>query len=70
MPTLTAPPEAVMTNLRHTEKRLLKYPECAAAYNAEISKLEHAGHAIKVEEEAECPKESWFILVYTGAALT
>lgn len=60
MPTLSAPPEAVLANLRHTEKRLLKDPECAAAYNAEIAKLEHAGYA-KVGREMECSKESWFI---------
>lgn len=61
MPTLSAPPEAVLAILCHTKKRLLKHPKCAAAYNAEIAKLEHAGYATKVGREMECSKESWFI---------
>lgn len=45
MPQLKAPKEAVISQLRATEKRLVKNPEQAAAYSAEIHKLEQAGYA-------------------------
>lgn len=48
MPQLCAPKEAVLANLRSTERRLLRDPERAAAYCAEIGK---AGYAVKVPEE-------------------
>lgn len=39
MPPLQAPKESVMALLRSTERRLLKYPERAAIYRAEMQKL-------------------------------
>ncbi|KAK7915538.1 hypothetical protein WMY93_011299 [Mugilogobius chulae] len=51
MPQLKAPKEAVLTNLRSTEKRLKRDPEKAAAYCNEIDKLESAGYVVKVTEE-------------------
>ena len=62
MPQLNAPKEAVLPNLRSTEKRLLREPERAAAYCAEIDKLEKAGYVLKVpDEELKKAKETWFI---------
>ncbi|XP_030609347.1 uncharacterized protein LOC115796997 [Archocentrus centrarchus] len=62
MPQLKAPKEAVLASLRSTERRLRRDPDKAAAYCAEIDKLEKAGYAVKVpEEELEGAAESWFI---------
>lgn len=62
MPQLCAPKEAVLANLRSTERRLLRDPQRAVAYCAEIAKLEKAGYAVKVpEEELNTSAESWFI---------
>lgn len=52
MPVLHAPKEAVMPNLRSTEKRLVKDPERAKAYSTEIQKLVDAGHITKLSPEA------------------
>lgn len=62
MPKLQAPKEAVLSHLRSTERRLARDPERAAAYCAEIQKLEQAGYVVKVkEEELETGGESWYI---------
>lgn len=62
MPQLCAPKEAVFANLRSTESHLLRDSQRAAAYCAEIAKLEKVGYAIKVpEEELNTSAESWFI---------
>lgn len=62
MPLLQAPKEAVLANLRSTERRLRRDPQRAAAYCAEIGKLENAGYAVKVsEDELSKSAESWFI---------
>ncbi|XP_038160417.1 uncharacterized protein LOC119796094 [Cyprinodon tularosa] len=62
MPCLRTPKEAVLANLRSTERRLLKDPEKAAAYGAEILKLKQAGYVVKIEdEEVNESTESWFI---------
>ena len=62
MPQLCAPKEAVLANLRSTERRLLQDPQRAAAYGAEIAKLEKAGYAVKVpDDELNTSAESWFI---------
>ncbi|KAK7880872.1 hypothetical protein WMY93_032490 [Mugilogobius chulae] len=59
--------EAVLANLRSTEKRLKRDPEKAAAYCNEIDKLESAGYVVKVpEEELISAKESWFIPHHMG----
>lgn len=62
MPCLRTPKEAVLANLRSTERHLLKDPEKAAAYGAEILKLKQAGYVVKLEdEEVNTSTESWFI---------
>ncbi len=48
MPALHASKEAVIVNLRSTERRLSKDTERAAAYCAEINKLEQAGYVIQL----------------------
>ncbi len=62
MPTLSVSPTAVLANLRSTEKRLLRNPAHATAYNSEIQKLEQAGYTTKLSQEVcESSNESWFI---------
>ncbi|XP_026094149.1 uncharacterized protein LOC113066497 [Carassius auratus] len=62
MPDLKAPKNAVLPHLRATERRLAKDPEQAAAYTAEIQKLERAGYAVKVELNVEeCLTNTWYI---------
>ncbi|XP_073769332.1 uncharacterized protein [Danio rerio] len=62
MPTLFAPPTSVLANLRNTEKRLLKDPDHATAYNAEILKLENLGYVERVSQDVwKSSSESWFI---------
>lgn len=57
--------EAVLANLRSTERHLLRDPQRATAYCTEIEKLEKAGYAVKVpEEEVREATESWFICSY------
>ncbi|XP_028296698.1 uncharacterized protein LOC114458488 [Gouania willdenowi] len=61
-PKLHAGTESVMALLRATEKRLIKDPDLAAVYNAEIHRLEQAGYARKLTpDEARSTDESWFI---------
>lgn len=62
MPQPHAPPEAVLPQLRGIEKRLSKAPEQAAAYQAEILKLQEAGYAVKLEpHQVENAEEACFI---------
>ncbi len=62
MPLLQAPKEAVLPNLRSTEKRLERDPIKAAAYKDEIKKLEVSGYAHKLPPgEVDTEGESWFI---------
>ncbi len=62
MPKLQTTKEAVMANLRNTENRLMRDPQKAEAYHAEIRKLEQAGFAVKVQEQILSEtEESWFI---------
>lgn len=65
MPEMKAPKEAVLSQLRSTERRLTKNPEQAAAYIAEISKLDHAGYVSKVAHNVESEDSgcaySWYI---------
>ena len=60
MPPLQAPKESVMALLRGTERRLLKDPERAAIYRAEMEKLIETGAVREVTEE-EPPAECWYI---------
>ncbi|XP_051246563.1 uncharacterized protein LOC127357957 [Dicentrarchus labrax] len=60
MPPLQAPKESVMALLRSTERRLLKDPERAAIYRAEMQKLIGAGGVQEVTEEKP-PEEYWYI---------
>ncbi len=61
MPRLQAPKEAVLANLRSVERRLMKDPEKAAVYNAEVQKLEQAGYTVQVPPEMMSPAGSWYI---------
>ncbi|XP_030609039.1 uncharacterized protein LOC115796760 [Archocentrus centrarchus] len=61
-PSFQAPMEAVMPRLRSLEKRLLQDPTSAAAYEAEIAKLEAAGTVAKVvRPDISSSGESWYI---------
>ncbi|KAL0151955.1 hypothetical protein M9458_052762 [Cirrhinus mrigala] len=62
MPELKAPKEAVLSQLRATEKRLAKNPQQAAAYTTEIVKLEQAGYVNKLPQDAVTDTScSWYI---------
>lgn len=62
MPILQAPMEAVLCNLRNTEKCLEKDPIKAAAYQQEMKKLETLGYVVKLPPETvHLHSESWFI---------
>lgn len=62
MSQLHATPEAVLPQLRSIERRLLKAPKQAAAYQAEIHKLEEAGYTVRVEpDQVETTEEAWYI---------
>lgn len=50
MPPLQVPKESVMALLRSTERRLLKDPERAEIYRAEMQKLIEAGAVQKVTQ--------------------
>lgn len=52
MPELTAPKEAVLLQLRGTEKIPVKNPQQAEAYTNEIAKLEQAGYVNKLSPKA------------------
>lgn len=62
MPQLEAPQQAVLSQLRATEKRLIRNPEQAPAYTAEIHKLEQANYAVKLDQQAEeLSDKAWYI---------
>ncbi|KAL0191695.1 hypothetical protein M9458_014393, partial [Cirrhinus mrigala] len=62
MPHLTMPKEAVLPQLRSVERKLLKNPDQASTYQAEITTLKDAGYTVKLEpSEIEDSKESWYI---------
>lgn len=51
-----------MANLRSTEKRLVKDPEKADIYEADIQKLLDSGYVVKLDQDAaDRTPESWFI---------
>lgn len=60
-PQLCAPKEAVLPQLRNTERRLAKNPEMAQVYNAEIQRLEQAGYVAKLPPGTENTSSSWYI---------
>ncbi len=60
MPELKAPKEAVLSQLRATERRLAK--KQAAAYTTEIAKLEQAGYVNKLPLNAVTDTSySWYV---------
>lgn len=62
MPHLSMPKEAVLPRLRSVERRLLKEPDQASAYQAEITRLKGAGYVAKLDpREMESSTESWYI---------
>nr|XP_021334729.1 uncharacterized protein LOC101884915 [Danio rerio] len=62
MPTLHMPKEAVLPQLRSIERKLMKTPDQACAYKAEIERLKNAGYVEKLQPgEAEKSQESWYI---------
>lgn len=62
LPPIHAPQEAVLAQLRGTEKRLARDPERAAAYSKEIHKLLDAGYVTPVSPaDAAKSNHSWFI---------
>lgn len=60
MPALRAPNESVVALLRSTEWHLLKYPQRALAYRAEMQKLIDAGVVREVFQENPV-EECWYI---------
>lgn len=61
-PKLKAPAEAVMANLRRTERRLSKDPKTAVVYINEIYKLEAAGYVKQIPPETvNTSTESWYL---------
>lgn len=62
LPPLHAPKEAVLTLLRSTEKRLMREPQKAASYNAEINKLLQAGYVTPIStKQCDLSPHSWYI---------
>lgn len=62
MPLLQASVEAVLPNLRNTERCLERDPVKAAAYKEEITKLKVTGYAVKLSpSEISNESESWFL---------
>lgn len=61
MPQLSAPKESVLSQLRRTERRLAKSPEQAAAYIAEMKRLETLRYVVILEPGAEATPTSWYI---------
>ncbi|XP_067274307.1 uncharacterized protein [Pseudorasbora parva] len=62
MPRLYARKEAVLPQLRGTEKRLERDPDLAAAYQEELAKLVQAGYVVKLrQEQVDRTKEAWYI---------
>ncbi|KAK7889113.1 hypothetical protein WMY93_024673 [Mugilogobius chulae] len=60
-PNLSAPISAVLPQLRNTERRLVKAPDLAQVYNAEIQRLEQAGYVDRLPPGAENTTSSWYI---------
>lgn len=61
-PPLHSPKEAVLGQLRGTEKRLSQDPVRANTYNQEITKLLDAGYVVKLtDDEAHAKVSSWYI---------
>ncbi len=59
---LKAPKEAVMANLRSTERKLAKDLRRAESYCSELKKLQEAGYVAEISaKEAEQSPESWYI---------
>lgn len=59
---LKSPKEAVMANLRSTERKLAKDHKKAEAYCLEMRRLQEAGYVAEIStEEAEESRESWYI---------
>ncbi|XP_073731871.1 uncharacterized protein [Misgurnus anguillicaudatus] len=59
---LKAPKEAVMANLRSTERKLSKDPRRAESYCSEMIKLQQSGYVAEIStQEAEQSMESWYI---------
>ena len=61
MPILQAPYEAVLWQLKSTERRLGKLPEQAAAYRAEKNRLVTLGYVVKLEPGAENTPTNWYM---------
>ncbi|XP_026061422.1 uncharacterized protein LOC113045324 [Carassius auratus] len=62
MPELKAPKEAVLSQLRATERRLAKNPQQAATYTKEIAKLVQAGYVNNLPQDAVTDTfGSWYI---------
>lgn len=51
MPSLHAPLEVALSQLKSIERRLMKAPEQVSAYQAEIRRLEGAGYVVRVEQD-------------------
>ncbi|KAL0153566.1 hypothetical protein M9458_051180 [Cirrhinus mrigala] len=59
---LKAPKEAVMANLRSTERKLTKDLRRAESYCSEMRKLQEAGYVAEISsQEADQSLESWYI---------
>ncbi|XP_058625394.1 uncharacterized protein LOC131536472 [Onychostoma macrolepis] len=59
---LKAPKEAVMANLRSTERKLAKDLRRAESYCSEMKKLQEAGYVTEIStQDAEQTPESWYI---------
>ncbi|XP_063766006.1 uncharacterized protein LOC134882305 [Eleginops maclovinus] len=61
LPPLVAPKEAVMAQLRSTEKRLAGDPDKAATYKGEIKKLVEAGYVKKIPLDEAASSPGWYI---------
>lgn len=62
MPQLRAPKEAVLPQLRGIGERLVKAPDQAQAYKAEIQKLEQSGYVVKLAPGVEQDTDiSWYV---------
>lgn len=61
MPSLHASLEATLPQLRSTERRLMKAPEQASAYQGEIHGLEEACYVVKVEPDEVKSEEAWYM---------
>ncbi|KAL6469323.1 hypothetical protein MHYP_G00228470 [Metynnis hypsauchen] len=61
MPLLRSSETAVLPRLRSLERKLVRDPQSAAAYSAEIQKLLLSGSVVKLKERPPDEGESWFI---------